>query len=62
MVSKAPADGYTLLFTAQSTYSLNPNLMKELPYDQIKDFVPITSIARSLWMLTVPGRQPVQDG
>jgi tripartite-type tricarboxylate transporter receptor subunit TctC len=58
VVSKAPADGYTLLFTAQSTYSLNPNLMKELPYDQIKDFVPITSIARSPWMLTVPAGSP----
>jgi tripartite-type tricarboxylate transporter receptor subunit TctC len=53
LVSKAAPDGYTLLFTAQSTFSLNPSLMKELPYDQLKDFVPIASILRSPWMLAV---------
>jgi tripartite-type tricarboxylate transporter receptor subunit TctC len=58
VVAKAPADGYTLLFTAQSTYSLNPNLMKELPYDQINDFVPISTIGRSPWMLVVPAKSP----
>lgn len=58
VVAKAAPDGYTLLFTAQSTYSLNPNLMKELPYDQIKDFVPITTISRSPWMLVVPANSP----
>jgi tripartite-type tricarboxylate transporter receptor subunit TctC len=58
VVAKAAPDGYTLLFTAQSTYSLNPNLMKELPYDQIKDFVPVTTISRSPWMLVVPANSP----
>jgi tripartite-type tricarboxylate transporter receptor subunit TctC len=58
IVAKAAPDGYTLLFTAQSTYSLNPNLMKELPYDQIKDFIPITTISRSPWMLVVPANSP----
>lgn len=58
VVAKAAPDGYTLLFTAQSTYSLNPNLMKELPYDQIKDFTPITTISRSPWMLVVPANSP----
>jgi tripartite-type tricarboxylate transporter receptor subunit TctC len=58
VVKAAAADGYTLLFTAQSTYSLNPNLMKELPYDQVADFVPITTVARSPWMLVVPIDSP----
>ena len=54
LVARAAPDGYTLLFTAQSTYSLNPNLMKEPPYDQLKDLVPVASIGRSPWMLAVP--------
>lgn len=58
VVKNAAPDGYTLLFTAQSTYSLNPNLMKELPYDQVNDFVPITTVARSPWMLVVPADSP----
>lgn len=54
VVARAAPDGYTLLFTAQSTYSLNPNLMKSPPYDQIKDLVPIASIGRSPWLIVVP--------
>jgi len=54
LVARAAPDGYTMLFTAQSTYSLNPNLMKDPPFDQLKDLVPVASIGRSPWMLTVP--------
>jgi tripartite-type tricarboxylate transporter receptor subunit TctC len=54
LVARAAPDGYTLLFTAQSTYSLNPNLMKDPPFDQIKDLVPIATLGRSPWMLAVP--------
>jgi tripartite-type tricarboxylate transporter receptor subunit TctC len=64
VAARAAPDGYTLLFTAQSTYSLNPALMKNPPYDQLKDLVPIASIGRSPWLLTVPPDSPfktVQD-
>jgi tripartite-type tricarboxylate transporter receptor subunit TctC len=54
LVARAAPDGYTLLFTAQSTYSLNPNLMKDPPFDQLKDLVPVATIGRSPWMLAVP--------
>ncbi len=54
LVARAAPDGYTLLFTASSTYSLNPNLMKDPPFDQLKDLVPVASIGRSPWMLAVP--------
>lgn len=54
VVARAAPDGYTLLFTAQSTYSLNPNLLKDPPYDQLKDLVPVASIGRSPWLLAVP--------
>lgn len=43
-VAKAPADGYTLLMTA-STIVLNRSLFKAIPYDPIKDFVPVAPLA-----------------
>jgi tripartite-type tricarboxylate transporter receptor subunit TctC len=52
--ARATPDGYTLLATASSTFSLNPNLMKDPPYDQLKDLVPVATIGRSPWLLIVP--------
>ena len=42
----APADGHTL-FLASATHSVNAALRKNLPYDTLKDFVPITLVAQS---------------
>jgi len=42
----APPDGYTL-FLASATHSINPALRNNLPYDTLKDFVPITLVAES---------------
>jgi tripartite-type tricarboxylate transporter receptor subunit TctC len=46
LAATAPADGYTL-FLASATHSINPALRKNLPYDTIKDFAPITMVAQS---------------
>lgn len=54
VVARAVPNGYTLLFTAQSTYSLNPNLMKNPLFDQVKDLTPVASIGRSPWLIVVP--------
>jgi len=43
-VAKAPSDGYTLLTTA-STIVLNRSLFKSIPYDPVKDFAPIATLA-----------------
>jgi tripartite-type tricarboxylate transporter receptor subunit TctC len=43
-VMHAPADGYTLFATGNTTHSANPSLLKDLPYDPVRDF---TSIART---------------
>ncbi|MBS0246269.1 MAG: tripartite tricarboxylate transporter substrate binding protein [Proteobacteria bacterium] len=51
--AKATPDGYTLLLTASSTFSLNPNILKAPQYDQLKDFVPVGFIVRAPWMLVV---------
>lgn len=45
MVSRAPGDGYTLLMGTVGTHGINRALYSKLPYDPIKDFVPITLVA-----------------
>ena len=46
LVAKAPPDGYTMLITTGS-FMGNIVLYKKLPYDGIRDFAPITQVARS---------------
>ncbi len=45
MVAKAAPDGYTLLMGTVGTHGINRALYDKLPYDPIKDFVPITLVA-----------------
>jgi tripartite-type tricarboxylate transporter receptor subunit TctC len=45
-VAAAPADGYTLLISSGSTFTVNPALNPKLPYDPIKSFEPIGLVAR----------------
>jgi tripartite-type tricarboxylate transporter receptor subunit TctC len=47
VVAKSPADGYTLLGTSAS-FVLNPIVNKDIRYDIIKDFTPITSLMRGV--------------
>ena len=42
-VAKAPADGYTVLITTNTTHAANEHLFKKLPYDPVKDFAPLTA-------------------
>ena len=46
LAANAPPDGHTL-FLASATHSVNPALRKNLPYDTLKDFAPITLVAHS---------------
>lgn len=43
-VAKSPADGYTLLLTAELTLVTVPHLHEKIPYDPLKDFAPITAL------------------
>ena len=52
VVSKAPADGYTLLTTAGG-HTINPVVYKKLPYDTFKDFTPISHICNSTGLVIV---------
>ena len=52
LVAKAPPDGYTMLITTGS-FMGNVVLYKKLPYDGIRDFAPITQVARSYGLVLV---------
>jgi tripartite-type tricarboxylate transporter receptor subunit TctC len=45
MVAHAPPDGYTLLMGTVGTHAINKSLYEKLPFDPVKDFVPITMVA-----------------
>ncbi|MBI5276501.1 MAG: tripartite tricarboxylate transporter substrate binding protein [Burkholderiales bacterium] len=59
-VAKAPGDGYTVL-VAITALIQQPSLMDKLPYDALKDFAPVTMIARSPSMLAVPADSPIKS-
>ncbi len=44
-VAKSPADGYTLLMGTVGTHAINPALYPKMPYDHVKDFVPVVLVA-----------------
>ena len=44
-VAKAAPDGHTLLMGTVGTHAINPALYTKMPYDHVKDFVPVTLVA-----------------
>src|SRR5437868_971376 len=52
-VARAPADGYTLLMTTNSPHSAAPFLTKNIAYDPVKDFTPISRLGSFTLMLVV---------
>jgi len=59
-VATAPGDGYTMLITTNTTHAANASLFKKLPYDPIKDYAPVSLIAKSGLVLVVPSDSPVR--
>jgi tripartite-type tricarboxylate transporter receptor subunit TctC len=59
-VTKAPADGYTLLFNA-STFTVTPMTMKSAPYDVVKDFSPVALVAKAPLAIAVNKNLPFSD-
>ena len=52
-VARATPDGYTIFMTTVSTHSANPNLLKSIPYDPIRDFAPLSRVGNLPFMLVV---------
>jgi len=61
-VAKAPADGYTLLFTGGSTMSIQPFMfVGKPPFDALGDFAPIGMVSRFPFFLVVPASLPANS-
>ncbi|MGZ3284371.1 MAG: Bug family tripartite tricarboxylate transporter substrate binding protein, partial [Xanthobacteraceae bacterium] len=52
-VARATPDGYTIFMTTVSTHSANPNLLKSIPYDPVRDFAPVSRVGNLPFMLVV---------
>ena len=59
-VTKAAADGYTLLFNA-STFTTTPMTLKTLPYDIVRDFSPVALVAKAPLAVAVNKNLPFND-
>ena len=58
-VANAAADGYTLLISSGSTFTVNPAINSRLPYDPVKSFEPIALTARVPLILVANPQVPV---
>jgi tripartite-type tricarboxylate transporter receptor subunit TctC len=59
-VAKSPADGYTLLLTAELTFVTVPHLYEKIPFDPLKDFAPITALVSATQALVANPSLPAK--
>ena len=57
---RTPADGYTVLIATNTTHAANEHLYKKIPYDPVRDFTPVTALARGGQVMIVNPRVPVK--
>ena len=60
-VASAPADGYTLLISSGSTFTVNPAINAKLRYDPVKSFEPIGGVGRVPLILIANRDVPIND-
>jgi len=60
VVAKAPPDGYTLLVATSSTHAIAPSLYPKLPYDPLRDFVPVSLVGTATILLVTHPSVPVK--
>ncbi|WP_088150960.1 Bug family tripartite tricarboxylate transporter substrate binding protein [Inquilinus limosus] len=60
-VAKADPDGYTILMGTIATHALNPAVMKQMPYDPVKDFAPVSLLVLVPNVLEVNPELPVKS-
>jgi tripartite-type tricarboxylate transporter receptor subunit TctC len=61
IVAKSAPDGYTLLMGTVGTHAINPSLYSKMPYDHVKDFVPVVLVASVPNVLVVNPSLPVKS-
>ena len=55
VIAKSAPDGYNIVMGAVATHAINPALYAKMPYDAVKDFQPITLVASTPNVLSLPG-------
>ena len=57
IVATAQPDGYTLLII-QPSLTINPHMIKDIPYDAVRDFAPISCVVDAVQIMTVNPKVP----
>jgi len=61
VVAKSAPDGYTLLVTYAGSQAINPALYPKIPFDSVKDFQTIATLASTPFVLIVHPKLPAKD-
>ncbi len=61
MVARAPADGYTVIISTNTTHAANEHLFKRIAYDPVKDFAPITGLGKGGMVMVVKADSPYKN-
>jgi tripartite-type tricarboxylate transporter receptor subunit TctC len=59
-VAKAPPDGYTLGLANTTTHAASAALNSSLPFDPVKDFIPVTTLAKLGFVIAVDAKSPIK--
>jgi tripartite-type tricarboxylate transporter receptor subunit TctC len=60
IVAKSAPDGYTLILGADSLIAINPHVYGTMPFDTLKDLVPVSGVATNQFFLSVNPSVPVK--
>jgi tripartite-type tricarboxylate transporter receptor subunit TctC len=60
LVAKSPPDGYTVMVQS-TTHVANAHLYRKLPYDALRDFIGVSTLARQVGVLVVHPSMPVKS-
>ncbi|AZG07996.1 tripartite tricarboxylate transporter substrate binding protein [Pigmentiphaga sp. H8] len=56
----APADGYSILLGSNSLMAVNPIMVKDLPYDPVRDLKPLSGLTRGMLVIAVKPDSPIR--
>jgi tripartite-type tricarboxylate transporter receptor subunit TctC len=59
-LANAAPDGYTLMLAGDSMVVINPHIYAKMPFDTLKDIVPVSSIASNQFFISVNPKLPVK--
>jgi len=60
-VKKAAPDGYTVFITTNTTHAANEHLFKKIPYDPVKDYLPVTGLGKGGQIMIVNLNTPAKS-